>query len=109
MDVETDTSRDWAQDVHTETPLRLSLISHPWKMVGHPRVVGYPNVVESCDMSIVFIKCCLARTYNDWQQLTVLGRMLPQYMALSVSLSKENFRPLLSKVLINIRSTNVLW
>ena len=27
MDVETETSRDWAKDVDTETPSRLSLIS----------------------------------------------------------------------------------
>ena len=28
MDVETETSRDWAKDVDTETPLRLSLITN---------------------------------------------------------------------------------
>ena len=27
MDVETETTRDWAKDVNTETPWRLSLIS----------------------------------------------------------------------------------
>ena len=27
MDVETETTRDWAKDVDTETPSRLSLIS----------------------------------------------------------------------------------
>ena len=29
MDVETETTRDWAKDVDTETPSRLSLISAP--------------------------------------------------------------------------------
>ena len=42
MDVETETSRDWAKDVDTETPSRLSLISgmHSHFRVKPPTTVG---------------------------------------------------------------------
>ena len=34
MDVETETCQDWAKDIDTETPSRLSLISGGWVVDG---------------------------------------------------------------------------
>ena len=54
MDVETETSRDWAKDVDTETSSRLSLISvGDHHQDGHPPSQGWsPSIQNLPDGSV---------------------------------------------------------
>ena len=55
MDVETETSRDWAKDVNTKTPSRLSLLANIW-LCSVPTLIVHP-IKKICVVSPPPSKC----------------------------------------------------